>query len=350
MNNMLYTDRIYGKIEIKEPVIIELINSPTLQRLKEIDQIGYPEPYKKGVKHSRFEHSMGVYILLRKYKAPLEEQIAGLIHDVSHSAFSHCIDYVFGTEKSHEHQDKVFHKFVLDSEIPLILKKHNFDIEYILNENNFPLKERDLPDLCADRIDYSLRTAYIFKEIKDKELEYFFNSLMTTQQLRHLSGEFRLTPLMTKNANWIFKNVESGKKYAELFLKLNLLYYSGLNSAVMFKTVCDYLKHALEKKYITENDLYTTDQEVLNKINTHLNNGRALDGKLKLLYDRMNNKIKYKISKTDHNCHVFCKSRVVDPLCLYKGQVARYSDINNWWKSIVEQESQPKEYFIRFAK
>jgi len=38
---MRYKDPIYGEVEITEPVIVELINSPSLQRLKGIDQAGY---------------------------------------------------------------------------------------------------------------------------------------------------------------------------------------------------------------------------------------------------------------------------------------------------------------------
>jgi len=41
---MKYTDRVYGNFTIEEPVVLELLHSPTLQRLKEIDQIGYFEP------------------------------------------------------------------------------------------------------------------------------------------------------------------------------------------------------------------------------------------------------------------------------------------------------------------
>ena len=66
---MRYIDRIYGESEIAELVILELINFPTLQRLKEIDQVGYFEPYFHGTAHSRFEHSVGVYLLLKKYSA-----------------------------------------------------------------------------------------------------------------------------------------------------------------------------------------------------------------------------------------------------------------------------------------
>jgi len=90
---MKYKDRIYGEFKIAEPVILELIASKAMERLKEIDQAGYFEPYYPGTAHSRFEHSVGVYLLLKMFGAPIHEQIAGLIHDVSHSAFSHCVDY-----------------------------------------------------------------------------------------------------------------------------------------------------------------------------------------------------------------------------------------------------------------
>ncbi len=325
---MKYTDRVYGNFEIDEPVILELINSKTIQRLKDIDQAGYFEPHFPGTAHSRFEHSIGVYLFLKTYNTPIEEQIAGLIHDVSHSAFSHCIDYVLdvGSEKEHNHQDNVFDEFVRKSEIPEILEKYDLDLEYILDDKNFPLKEKDLPDLCADRIDYSLRTATVFREIKNRK--YFIDNLLV------------------ENGQWIFKNFESAEKYAKLFLKLNTDYYASLPSAIMFRTVGDYLRYALSKNYISETDLYTTDKIVLKKIEPYIKN----DSKLSLLFDRMNNKISCKNDLNDYNEKVFCKSRVVSPLCRYEGKIKRVSDIEQSWNDIIERESKPKEYFLKFDK
>jgi hypothetical protein len=325
---MKCADRVYGNLEIDEPVILELINSKTLQRLKNIDQAGYFEPHFPGTAHSRFEHSVGVYLLLRMYGASLEEQIAGLIHDVSHSAFSHCIDYVLdaGSEKEHNHQDNVFDEFVRKSEIPKILEKYNLDLEYILNDENFPLKEKDLPDLCADRIDYSLRTATIFKEIEN--------------------GKYFIDNLLAENGKWIFKNFESAEKYAKLFLKLNTDYYAGLPSAVMFRTVGDYLRYALSKNYISETDLYATDKIVLEKIEPYL----RTDSKLCLLSDRMNNKISFKNDPNDYTEKVFCKSRAVNPLCYHNGKIMRVSDVNSIWNDIIKRESEPKKYFLKFDK
>ena len=126
-----------------------------------------------------------------------------------------------------------------------------------------------MPDLCADRIDYSLRTAIVFKEIEN--------------------GQYFIDNLLTKKGQWIFRDFESAEKYAKLFLKLNTDYYSGLPSAVMFRTVGDYFRYALSKKYISETDLYTTDKIVLGKIESHI----KTDSKLSLLFDRMNNKISF---------------------------------------------------------
>ncbi len=334
---MVYQDRIYGEFKIEEPVILELISSKTLQRLKGIDQAGYPplyyNPYSVPISelaHTRFEHSLGVYCLLRKFGASLEEQLAGLIHDVSHSVFSHCIDYVLdaGSEKEHSHQDNIFENFVKNSEIPSILKKYGINTDVILDKHNFSLLEKSLPDLCADRIDYSLRSGLIFKDINSGDLNLILGNLAV------------------KNHNWVFKNFEYAKKYAELFFRMNSFYYAGLPSAVMFRTVGDTMRYALRAGYISENDLYTTDDEVLKKIKEKLGG----DEKLRLLFERMNNQIKFQNDPKDYNAHVFCKSRVVDPFFEDNGAVKRVSGVDAGWKEILEREMPPKEYFIKFER
>ena len=213
---MLYKYSIYGKFKIENPLALELIKSPSLQRLKDIDQVGFLPVFEKILsqkikKLTRFEHSLGVFILLRKFKASFEEQIAGLLHDVSHGVFSHAIDYVVdeGSEKDQSFQDKILKSFIKNSEIPSIFKKYNLNLDYILEKENFPLLEKDLPDLCADRIDYSLRSAVCNGVISKKEVKYFLKNLSVYNNL------------------WVFKNFQSAKKYAKLFYFLNKVYYSG---------------------------------------------------------------------------------------------------------------------------
>jgi hypothetical protein len=82
-NHMIINDKIYGKVKIEEPVLLKLLKSPSVLRLKNISQFGVPDLYYHFKNYSRYEHSVGVMILLRKLGATLEEQVAGLLHDVS---------------------------------------------------------------------------------------------------------------------------------------------------------------------------------------------------------------------------------------------------------------------------
>lgn len=325
---MKVKDRVYGKVEITEPVIVDLIKTKTLQRLKGIDQAGYSKAFFPGTAQTRFEHSVGVYYLLKKFGVSLEEQIAGLIHDISHSAFSHSIDYIFGkTEKDQSHQDSIFEEFVRESTLPRVFKRYRIDLDRVIHLENYPLLDADIPDLSADRLDYSLRTAVAF-------------SLITAET----AMEF-ITHLTIHKAHWVFTTFPMARRFADLFLVLNRTLYSGPTSAVMFRTVGDCIGYAVRKGYITRDDLYTTDREVLKKVKAYLSQNRELMN----FWNRMNNKIAYSFTKKNHNAHVFCKSRIVDPLYMDGNRVARVSDRDHRWKKIVAEELLPKEYFIRFV-
>ncbi|MBU1290145.1 HD domain-containing protein [Patescibacteria group bacterium] len=334
---MKYIDKVYGGVEIGEPLVLEIMEAACFRRLKGIDQAGYLPLYANPkslplsqLQHNRFDHSVGVFILLKKFNASLEEQVSGLLHDLSHSAFSHCIDYVFdeGSETEQSYQDDIFADFVRTTKIPSILEKYNFDLDYILNEENFPLLEKKLPDLCADRIDYSLRSATHFQETNTKEIKYFLDSLAI------------------ENNRWVFNDLKSAKKYALLFSNLNKNYYAGLSSAIMFRTVGDAMKHAIEKEYISKDDLWTTEDEVLAKVEKY----KEKDLKMSLFLDRMNNKISFENNPNDYYARVFCKSRIVDPLFKESDSIKRLSEVDGGWAEFVEKESKPKEYFIKFSR
>lgn len=329
---MIYQHRVYGKIKITEPMILDLIKTPEIQRLKNIEQGGYSPLYHNVRKippsrtvHKRFEHSLGVFILLKKFNVSPEEQIAGLIHDISHGTFSHSIDYIFGKGKTQDHGDKIFNKFFKQSKIPGILKRYGFQPSRFLNKKNFPVLENDLPDLCADRIDYILMLMVTFKEADKKTALLFFKNLQII------------------NNKWVFKNYYLAKKFAQLFLRINRIYLSDLKSVAMHNTIANLLKYAIDKKYIIKKDIFTTDAKVISKIKKYLKK----DQKLKELFIRFSGKMKYRNDPLDYNHLAFCKSRVVDPLCLYQGKIKRISEINKRWRKIIQQELKPKKYFLK---
>lgn len=327
---MKYQDKIYGEIEINEPVILELINSSSMQRLKGVSQHGHFKVYFPNTIFSRFEHSVGVFILLKKFKAPIMEQVAGLLHDISHTVFSHVADYIFhdGSGEYQNFQDDELESFIGKSEIPVILKKYNIDYKDILDDSKFLLKERELPDLCADRIDYFLREVKNLKKATQEEIDEFIN-------------DFEII-----DNSWVFKSKDLAKKYAYLFMDINNFFWSGLEAGVMFKTMGELMKCAIDKKIITRHDLFTTDKEVWDKL-------RIIKGdeKLALLIDRADNKYVYRESdKNDYDLYALCKSRMVDSIFLENGQLKKISDIDEEFAAMKEKYSKPKEYYIKFLE
>lgn len=101
---MIISDVLYGEFKV-DPVVEELILSKSVQRLKGIHQTGASYLVNKEWNVTRFDHSVGVMLLVKKLGGSVEEQIAGLLHDVSHTAFSHVIDYVFDNRNESYHEE-----------------------------------------------------------------------------------------------------------------------------------------------------------------------------------------------------------------------------------------------------
>lgn len=322
---MIIQDRVYGRIEITEPAAVELILSPVMQRLKHVDQGGYTTPFYATKYHDRFEHSVGVYWLLKSYGAPLEEQIAGLIHDVSHSVFSHAIDYVKSDGHRQDHQDRVHNNFVRQSEIPAILSRHGLSAEIILDEEKFPLKEAPLPQLCADRIDYVLRAP----------LTYIDDRYDVDDILSHLA---------TAGGQWVFTSPDSAQHFADLFLDMNTRYFASIIAAAMGYSVGQTLKFALQEKYLEESDLYLTDDEVIAKLAPYAKK----DARLARWWERMHNRASYTHDPSLYEAEVWCKSRIVDPLVKQGKSLKPLSAINPAWQDTVRQHMQPKRYCLRY--
>ena len=90
-----------------------------------------------------------------------------------------------------------------------------------------------------------------------------------------------------------------------------------------------------------------TDNFVIQKIKKFTDK----DEKLALLWKRMNNKTKIINDPNNYDVQIFCKSRIVDPLFKDENkQTKRLSDIDREWEKRVKQESQPKQYFLKFIE
>jgi len=313
---MIIKDKIYGKVAINDLVLIELLKSPSLLRLKKMSNYGIPDKYYHYKGFSRYEHSVGVMILLRRFGASLEEQIAGLIHDVSHLAFSHIADWVFsdgGNEGSNEDlQDVILEKFIKRTEIAKILEKFNFSLKRILNKENFTLLERPIPDLCADRIDYALRELRCSWGFKLKRLKNYLKKLI------NLNGEI------------VFIDRKTAFDFAKDFLQLQIQHWDGYEQMVRYYLFSRALKISLRKKMIFKKDFFKDEEFILKKLEE--SNDKEIKEILNLLRKKKIGKIKRGSQKK-----IYKKFRYVDPKIILDGNLVRLSKINPKFQKMVDR-------------
>lgn len=238
-------DVLYGNVEL--PVIFgDLLNTGTLKRLGGVHQSGAVFLVNPDLSHSRLEHSIGVMLLIKILGGSELEQIAGLLHDVSHTAFSHVGDYVFenGEENYHE---QIYAQVLLNSEVPAILLKHGYHIDQILN-GDFSILEQPLPHLCADRLDYTLRDALHGGLITRYTARQFL------QYIKLQNGQIVVTD--EGQADWIN---ETFKRLNDDLFNLPLYVYANQELASI-------IREFLNNGYLKESDLLKDDTFLLNKI------------------------------------------------------------------------------------
>jgi hypothetical protein len=308
---MKITDAVYGSFEITEPVLLELINSKPLQRLKGISQYGLPYKYYPLKGFTRYDHSIGAMLLLRKLGASLTEQIAGLIHDVSHTAFSHLADLVLGDPSKENFQDEHHEVFIKGSEIPKILARFDLDTDEIIDEHNFGLLERPAPDLCADRLDYTLRELEIRKICAVKPL---------------------VESLIVHNNKIMFDSKKCAEVFSKNYVNLQSEHWGGTEYKIRWNLFADALKTALKEKVISEGDFYETDDYVIGKLKASNNL------KIKELLEKLSGEIRFKFVDKNPQFVLNKKFRWVDPEIFENGIVKRLSEVDPGYKKLLEEK------------
>lgn len=239
---MIYYDRLYGTIDI--PAFLEpIIASNIFQRLRNVHQGGAIFLVDKKIDHTRFEHSIGVMYLVKYFGGREEEQVTALLHDLSHTAFSHVADKVFG-RAGEDYHEELFLDLVLQSELPVILTDEGFNLDAIFNGDH-SLLEQPYPYLCADRLDYTLRDLCIAGLLPREEALSFLDEL----QVNDGRIDFR-TPLAE---NW----------FREKFDLLNRQYFRKLEYLYANARLSSLLKYALQQGVLNEADLMTDDKTVI---------------------------------------------------------------------------------------
>ncbi|XP_071785015.1 deoxynucleoside triphosphate triphosphohydrolase SAMHD1-like [Asterias amurensis] len=115
----IFKDPIHGYIDM-HPLCVKIIDTEEFQRLRYIKQLGFCYLVFPGAAHNRFEHSLGVGHLARKFCSKLQQtqpelgitdkdvlcvHVAGLCYDLGHGPFSHMFErFTKAVGKSRPHE------------------------------------------------------------------------------------------------------------------------------------------------------------------------------------------------------------------------------------------------------
>src|SRR5699024_12801962 len=106
----VFKDPVHRYVQVIDQVIWDLIATPEFQRLRRVKQLGATNLTFHGAEHSRFNHYLGVYEIVRRIIQKMElrpewnseERLvclcAALLHDLGHGPFSHSLEKVFSLQ------------------------------------------------------------------------------------------------------------------------------------------------------------------------------------------------------------------------------------------------------------
>lgn len=300
---MIISDVPYGEFEVDQ-VLEELILSKSVQRLKGIHQAGASYLMNEKWNVTRFDHSVGVMLLIKKLGGSVEEQIAGLLHDVSHTTFSHVIDYVFDNMNESYHEE-IFSSVVKNAEIPAILSKYGYNYEDILlDDSKWTLLERSAPELCADRVDYTLRDMYTYGYVSLEEVHNFLSDVIEVDRKMVLQN--------IKMAEWFTETYY--KEVIDFFMQPTNIYGNDM----LAKT----LKLALHKQVIHADDFLLEDHELIVKLQL------CNDSEVHALLRKVHPNVKVREDRSEYDLHQKNKVRLIDPPLLREGKIVQSSVVS----------------------
>jgi len=159
-------DPVHGYVEV-EALLLPLLDSPPLQRLRYVKQLAFSYLVYPGANHTRFEHSLGTMFLAdvaaRRFGLADDERMlvvgAGLLHDIGHGPFSHASEPLM-EEYLHRTHDDI--DTILKRDMAGCIRDAGFDPDEIcaIVRGKHRLSGIIHGDLDVDRMDYLLRDAY----------------------------------------------------------------------------------------------------------------------------------------------------------------------------------------------
>ncbi|MDR5655644.1 HD domain-containing protein [Halodesulfurarchaeum sp. HSR-GB] len=159
-------DSVHDHIEV-EGVAAALLDTPPVQRLRRVSQLGTASLVYPSANHTRFEHSLGVYALATRVLDHLDirgedaktVRAAALLHDIGHAPYSHTLEDLLYHRTGRQHDDV---EDLLTGDVADILLAHDIEPDRVVGliAGDGRLGQLIAGELDVDRMDYLVRDAH----------------------------------------------------------------------------------------------------------------------------------------------------------------------------------------------
>ena len=238
--------------------LLQASQAPSVQRLKGIgmtcgsEYTHFPEfihcrPY------TRFDHSMGVALIVWHFTKDKAQALSGLLHDVSTPVFAHVIDFANGDHMTQESTEELTQELIRKDPVLLdILRINGLSVSEIEDYHLYPIADNHAPMLCADRLEYTLGNAVNFGILNEQAIQILYNDLLAGI---NESGQQEL----------IFRNPEKALLFAETALQCSRIYVCDADRYAM-QILSEIIVDAIKTGTLSSEDLYTTENIVIAKL------------------------------------------------------------------------------------
>ena len=232
------------------------LSCPSLIRLKNVGYFCGMDYASKDIYHfkeyiSRYDHSLTVALLTYKLTKDKVMTLAGLFHDIATPCFSHVIDYMNGDYLFQESTEAYTEKVIkADAYLKKCLKQDNIALDDITNFKNYPIVDNERPKLCADRLDGIILTGSCW------------TNNFTSTDIIDILADITIYKNELDQDEIGFKSPYIANKVLTVSDIINIYSHSKEDNYMMLllSKITDY---AITKKYLSYEDLYVYDEELL---------------------------------------------------------------------------------------
>ena len=235
-----------------------LAETPPMARLRQVgmncgcEYTSFPR-FAGWVPYSRFDHSVGVGLIVWHFTGDLRQSAAGLLHDAATPAFAHVVDFLHGDHLHQESTEARTAELIETSpELQALLKEYGLTTEDVADYHRYPIADNDSPQLSADRLEYTLGDLRCYGFAGADALRVFYEDLTVW---RDESGRPELA----------FRTRETACAFTEASLQTARVYVADEDRFAM-QALADLLRDAVNRQVLTEDDLYRTESFVIQKL------------------------------------------------------------------------------------